>query len=1108
MFSVGSGRTDPADSRKEDGKTKWRITIPGLVAGQTCPITGLEDAGVTSVTADGSGRGFVYVSNGQYAFSVGGFDYEAVVNNAAVVADLLRVGVMIDGVDASALSGNGWEFLLESRVISVTRDSQVRIDCAVTIENLSITNALANLSPIECMSRSLDVSLSGTNELVASSLGIPGIHVTGSGSLTIRDAQPSSLQPSVLNVNGANHAAAIGGGAGEAAGSVAIEGGAVTAQGGYYGAGIGGGNEASGGTIAIRGGTVAATGGTNGAGIGGGRTYDTPGGADGGDVTIEGGTVTATGGFAAAGIGGGLGGPGGRIRILGGSVRAIGHNLSAGIGGSCAPGGTIEISGGTVRASSSSGAGIGGGNDSAGGTITISGGEVTASSSAYGAGIGGGYGGAGGTIAISGGVVKASASDGAGIGGGRDGAGGTIAISGGTVSAVGAGMVCDIGRGVGGSVQEILFSGGSINSAFANVSPAAKNRKGAAVYPVDFLIGTPDVKVEMFVVDDPPLAYGSKDLYTNADGILRAWLPNGRWFIDLKTEGGVQERWIAVVDGENCLATRYAPGSVGFFVNGTDIGEVIGDGWAYDAVRGALMLSGAGPFELSGTLTNATVAIAANCAVTLSNAVVDASAVTNAGAIHLKSGIAATLALMGENAVTGGVGRAGVTVSGGATMSITNGVSVAAQGMGSLSATGGAGAAGIGGDDSAQTGTIRIQGGAITATGGASGAGIGGGSYAGEQSCRIEISGGFVTATAGEGAYAIGAGVRDGAFSSDFGHVAISGGTVRPVHSSALGIGSGADKLTSNMNSMRVTGGSVVVGYGAVDPIAWSHREPAYPVDIDIGRADSPVTADILVDDGNGGTVGYGMNDVRTDANGAVRFWLPEGNSIALIDGRYYQISVGSERSWARPWNSRLTVNGVNISEFSGEGWTFDLATMSVRLTGAGPFEISGEEAGASVTVENSCDVVLRDVSLATGENGLAAFDFAAGVSASLELVGTNVLASGRNQAGLAIAETASLVIRGDGFLSATGGENGAGIGNENGAHGGSLSIEGGVVEAQGGHLAAGIGGSARSSADVTISGGVVTATGGADTAPASATAATGPTPLRVAARSKSPAAS
>ena len=96
VFSVGSGRTDPADSRKEDGKTKWRITIPGLVAGQTCPITGLEDAGVTSVTADGSGRGFVYVSNGQYAFSVGGFDYEAVVNNAAVVADLLRVGVEDD----------------------------------------------------------------------------------------------------------------------------------------------------------------------------------------------------------------------------------------------------------------------------------------------------------------------------------------------------------------------------------------------------------------------------------------------------------------------------------------------------------------------------------------------------------------------------------------------------------------------------------------------------------------------------------------------------------------------------------------------------------------------------------------------------------------------------------------------------------------------------------------------------------------------------------------------------------------------------------------------------------------------------------------------------
>ncbi|MBR3085165.1 MAG: hypothetical protein IKH04_02055, partial [Kiritimatiellae bacterium] len=256
-----------------------------------------------------------------------------------------------------------------------------------------------------------------------------------------------------------------------------------------------------------------------------------------------------------------------------------------------------------------------------------------------------------------------------------------------------------------------------------------------------------------------------------------------------------------------------------------------------------------------------------------------------------------------------------------------------------------------------------------------------------------------------------------------------------------------------------------------------------FPVDVDIGRPDSPVTASIPLVSG-GATVDYGMADVRTDANGVVRFWLPEGNSLAEIDGRYYQISIGSERSWARPWNSGLAVNGVNISEFSGEGWTFDLATMSVHLMGAGPFELSGEESGASVSVESDCDVVLRDVTLATGENGLTALHFGDGVTATLELVGTNSLASGQYHPGLGIAETASLAIRGEGSLAATGGENGAGIGSAWTDSAGNLTIEGGTIVAQGGWLGSGIGGgfantSGGGCGTIVISGGDVTATGG-----------------------------
>ncbi len=161
------------------------------------------------------------------------------------------------------------------------------------------------------------------------------------------------------------------------------------------------------------------------------------------------------------------------------------------------------------------------------------------------------------------------------------------------------------------------------------------------------------------------------------------------------------------------------------------------------------------------------------------------------------------------------------------------------------------------------------------------------------------------------------------------------------------------------------------------------------------------------------------------------------------------------------------------------------MSTMSVHLTGAGPFTVSGEEPGASLSVESSCDVVLSNVVLATGAKGLAALDFAAGVTASLELAGTNSLASGQYHPGLAIAETASLAIRGDGFLSATGGECGAGIGSAWTDSAGNLAIEGGTIVAQGGRTGAGIGGgyannSGGGCGTIEILGGDITATGGA----------------------------
>ena len=105
--------------------------------------------------------------------------------------------------------------------------------------------------------------------------------------------------------------------------------GSLTAAGGrFYGAGIGGGYGSAGacGTIAIEGGAITAAGGGFAAGIGSGYQSSCE------NVFVAGGSVTASGGSGAAGIGGGYDGDCGNIGITGGSVDATGGSNAAGIG--------------------------------------------------------------------------------------------------------------------------------------------------------------------------------------------------------------------------------------------------------------------------------------------------------------------------------------------------------------------------------------------------------------------------------------------------------------------------------------------------------------------------------------------------------------------------------------------------------------------------------------------------------------------------------------------------------------------------------------------------------------------------------------------------------
>ena len=129
-------------------------------------------------------------------------------------------------------------------------------------------------------------------------------------------------------------------------GTISIYGGIVNSQGGDYAAGIGGGGNRYGEKVRICGGTVIASGGDHGAGIGSGNN-DEP-----------------------------LSQNCGSIEISGGYIHAMGFNGGAGIGGgyNCNAG-TITISGGIVVADASGwdavGAGIGCGEDAGGGTISL-----------------------------------------------------------------------------------------------------------------------------------------------------------------------------------------------------------------------------------------------------------------------------------------------------------------------------------------------------------------------------------------------------------------------------------------------------------------------------------------------------------------------------------------------------------------------------------------------------------------------------------------------------------------------------------------------------------------------------------------------------------------
>jgi len=217
--------------------------------------------------------------------------------------------------------------------------------------------------------------------------------------------------------------------------------------------------------------------------------------------------------------------------------------------------------------------------------------------------------------------------------------------------------------------------------------------------------------------------------------------------------------------------------------------------------------------DLNGhALTVRNVIINGGQQLTIKTTAVNETLTANASSAEQVAGIQTTDAILiiasGTVTATGGFLAAGIgggNSADGGTVEIEGGIVIA---------TGGYLAAGIGGGNGRAGGTVTIEGGTVTATGGSLAAGIGGG--LGAAGATVTIEDGTVTATGGDEAAGIGGGAG--------GDVTIEGGTVTATGGLwGAGIGGGdqgdGGRVTITAGTVTATGGDYGAGIGGGGPI-------------------------------------------------------------------------------------------------------------------------------------------------------------------------------------------------------------------------------------------------------------------------------------------------
>ncbi len=959
--------------------------------------------------------------------------------------------------------------------------------------NLTIIGTgTATTNTVTVLSGTHNVTLDGVNIDVADDSNVCAFDIQGNSNVTLTLANNST---NTLKSGNRRAGLQVQAGATVEIKSEEVTGedldGKLTATGGSGGAGIGGGYDGAGGNITISGGTVNATGGKNGAGIGGG--YD----GAGGNITISGGTVNATGGENGAGIGGGIYGTGGNIEVSSGTVNARGGRDGAGIGGGeYGKGGNITISGSS--------------------TVEAFGGSRYDSDYSYPSAIGGG------------GYITTQPQ------------GATLSIgNNATVTAVAMGNLAihdnnnSIETPNGEQIANIIqlnyaspLTGKTelkVNDALEFEYTSSTTYGSVAFSKIDskktykvFVNGIPqqgdhisgstttdkvfenaenlktytNVKASS---TDPTFDVNISSIYLQQVGEDKQYsVDNNNWHTytgDITIIGTTAQNTITVISGTHNITL---------------------DGVSIDVSRNPNVCA----FDIQGT-SNVTLILAKNSENILKSGSSKAGLQVQTDAtVEIKSDTVTDGEEEGNLEAHGGFLGAGI---GGGDDGAGGNITISS---GTVTATGGDNGAGIGGGQYGNGGNITISGGAnVTAKGGSNGSGIGGG-YNGAGGNITISDNAKVTAKGGIDGAGIGGG-DDGAG----GNITISGNSIVTAlggnrfnssysYPSAIGVGSYNTDLGTKPAGATLSIGSDVT----VTAVAKGDGLAIDDSDNIITAPDGETVANVIAlnyQTPQTGTTQLKSNDVvefeytsdtiygsvafsKIDSTKTYKVYTNEILQQGKI-GNSYKLDLANE-SGLKTYNDvkaiekdiTLDINQSSITlKQEGENKLYNYDNEWCNYVG--DITIIGTTTTNTITViSGTHNIILDGVSIdVSGNPNVCAFDIQGTSNVNLTLAknSENILKSGYTKAGLQVQTGATVEIKSEevtgqdlvGSLTATGGNDGAGIGGGTSGTGGNITISGGIVIATGRQYGAGIGGGYKGAGeDITISGTAnVTATGG-----------------------------